>query len=128
MKDFSCTRLRENVADKVTADLPDPLLAGIFAIVGISLGQFYNGRILQGIFWGAGGLVLFFLIRNNILIAPAGVFFLVACAFDAYFTAEEIRGRKIPFRNISSFFWIEAVVMISLLTAFCCITIIRMQT
>nr|WP_321353281.1 hypothetical protein [uncultured Methanoregula sp.] len=102
---------------KVPSDLPDPVLAGIFALVGISLGQFYNGRPIRGICWGALGIAVFLVIQNSIYIAPAGIFFLAACVVDAYSTAEEIRSRTIPCRGISLLFWLELTLAISLVIA-----------
>jgi hypothetical protein len=100
-------------------DLPDPALAAVFALTGISLGQFYNGRPLHGLCWGAGGILLLFLIGENTLMVPAGFIFLAACATDAYSTAQEIGSRSIPFSGISQLFWLEVILVLSLATAFC---------
>jgi hypothetical protein len=62
-------------ADETLQDLPDPVLAGISAILGISLGQFYNGRPVRGLCWGATGVALFLLIRDPLLILPTGFFY-----------------------------------------------------
>lgn len=35
--------------DERAGDYPDPVVAAIFALAGISLGQFYNGRPLRGL-------------------------------------------------------------------------------
>jgi len=116
----NCQQYREPVVDvgcEGPRNPPSPVLAGIFALVGISLGQFYNGRPLRGLYWGAVGIALFMLIRENFLITPAGIFFLAACVIDAYSTAEEIRNHKIPFVKISFLFWLELMLAISLSTA-----------
>ena len=95
-------------------EFPDPNLAAIFAITGISLGQFYNGHPLRGLLWLSGGITVFLLILENILLAPAGFFFLAACAIDAYFTAHEIRNCKIRFMGTSCLFWVEVMLFIAL--------------
>jgi len=99
---------------KDPVEFPDPVLAVIFAIAGVSLGQFYNGHSLRGLVWVAGGIAVFFLILEKILIAPAGFFFLAVCAIDAYYTAHEIRNRKIRFMGTSSLFWVELMLFIAL--------------
>jgi len=104
-------------ADETLQDLPDPVLAGIFALLGISLGQFYNGRPVRGLCWGAAAAALLLLIRDPVLLVPAGFFFIAACGIDAYSTAEEIRNRTIPFFQISVFFWLELMLAISFGTA-----------
>ena len=97
---------------------PDPVVAAIFALAGISLGQFYNGRPLRGLLWVTGGIALVLLVRENILLlAPAVVFFLVACAIDAYSTAQEIGNRTITLFKISRLFWIEIMLALASGTA-----------
>ena len=105
--------------DEVPEDFPDPNLAAIFALTGCSLGQFYNGRPLRGLVWGAGGIAVFFLVSGQALGAPAGFFFLAACAIDAYSTAKEINNCIIPFRDISRLFWVEVILALSVGTAWC---------
>lgn len=125
---MNCQQYREpvvGVGSEGPRNPPSPVLAGIFALVGISLGQFYNGRPLRGLCWGVVGIALFMLIRENVLIAPAGIFFLAACIIDAYSTAEEIRNHKIPFFKISFFFWLELMLVISLGTALGITTLIQ---
>jgi len=111
--------------DKITGDYPDPVLASLFALGGISLGQFYNGRPLRGLVWGACGLAVLLLIRENILLAPAGFIMLVACAIDAYFTAQEIGNHEIPFTGTSCLFWVEVMLAVGLVTALAITIIIR---
>ena len=96
------------------AEFPDPVLAVIFAVAGVSLGQFYNGHSLRGLIWVAGGIAVFLLILENILIAPIGIFFLAVCAIDAYFTAHEIKNRKVRFMGTSCLFWVEVMLFIAL--------------
>jgi hypothetical protein len=103
--------------DEITGDYPDPVLATLFALGGISLGQFYNGRPLRGLVWGAGGIAVLLLIRENILPAPAGFILLVGCAIDAYFTAQEIANHEIPFTGTSCLFWVEVMLAVGLGTA-----------
>jgi hypothetical protein len=95
-------------------EFPDPVLAVIFAIAGVSLGQFYNGHSLRGLVWVAGGIAVFLLILENLLIAPVGIFFLAGCAIDAYFKSLEIRSRKIRFMGTSCLFWVEVMLFIAL--------------
>lgn len=104
-------------SDKGARDYPDPVVAAIFALVGISLGQFYNGRTVRGLMWGTGGIALVVLVRENILLVPAGIFFLIACAIDAYSTAQEIKSCAIPFSRISRLFWIEIMLALAAGTA-----------
>jgi hypothetical protein len=111
--------------EEITGDYPDPALAAIFAAGGISLGQFYNGRPIRGLVWGTGGIAVLLLIRENILLAPAGFILLVACAIDAYFTAQEIRNHEIPFTGTSCLFWVEVMLAVSLGSALGIMTIIR---
>ncbi|MCK9579230.1 MAG: hypothetical protein M0Q92_02125 [Methanoregula sp.] len=101
----------------VGKDVPLPVLAAAFALAGISLGQFYNGRPFRGICWGTAGIVIFLLVWNNPLIAPAGFFFLAACVIDAYSTAQEIGKSIVPSRGIHPLFWIEAMLALSFATA-----------
>ncbi len=110
------------------AEFPDPVLAAIFAVAGVSLGQFYNGHSLRGLIWVAGGIAVLLLILENILIAPLGIFFLAACAIDAYFTAHEIKNRKIRFMGISCLFWVEVMLFIALGMALGITTIMHILT
>jgi len=106
-----------NLCQDSHEDFPDPVLAAVFALVGISLGQFYNGCPVRGLCWGAGGIAVFLLVNGDLLIAPAGFFFLLACALDAYSTAQEISRGTGPFPGTSRFFWIELVLALSFGTA-----------
>jgi hypothetical protein len=99
---------------EIIGTYPDPALATLFALSGISLGQFYNGCPLRGLVWGAGGIAVLLLIRENILPASAGILVLAACATDTYFTAHEIRNGTIPFRGISGLFWVEVMLAVAL--------------
>ena len=110
---------------EITGEYPDPVLATLFALGGISLGQFYNGRPLRGLVWGTGGIAVLLLIRENILPAPAGFIVLAACAIDAYFTAQEIGNHEIPFTGTSCLFWIEVMLVVGLVTAWGITIIIR---
>jgi|WetSurMetagenome_2_1015567.scaffolds.fasta_scaffold23727_2 hypothetical protein len=96
---------------------PDPVRAGVFAFVGLSLGQFYCGQPLRGLCWGALGALLFLILRDHILAAPLGIFFLAACAIDAWSTAGEIRQGTLRYRGISGFFWAEVMLGLSLVMA-----------
>lgn len=98
---------------------PDPALAATFALAGISLGQFYNGRPLRGLCWGIGGVAVLLLVVDNILATPVLLIFLAFCALDAGSTAREIRSRNIPVWAISRLFWIQIILVLSLGTAFC---------
>ncbi|MDP3565184.1 MAG: hypothetical protein Q8R70_11915 [Methanoregula sp.] len=122
---FSYEKHVSEGGDEVPGDYPDPLLAAVFALGGISLGQFYNGRPLRGLVWGAGGIAVLLLIRENILLAPAGFIMLGACAIDAYFTAQEIGNHEIPFTGTSCLFWVEVMLAVGLGTALGITTIIR---
>jgi hypothetical protein len=108
--------------------LPDPALAGIFAFFGISLGQFYNGRPLSALCWGAVGGAIFLFLHQSILLFPAGFFFLTACAIDAYSTAQEIQNRVIPYSGVNVLFWVEILLIVSLGTAIGVITAVRLMT
>jgi len=112
-------------SDDSAGDYPDPAFAAIFALTGISLGQFYNGRPLRGLMWGAGGIALVLLVRDNMLIVPASIFFLLACAIDAYSTAQEMGSCAIPFSKISRLFWIEIMLAAAAGTALCITTILH---
>jgi hypothetical protein len=111
--------------DGITGEYPDPVLAMLFALGGISLGQFYNGRPLRGLSWGIGGIAMLLLIRENILLAPAGFILLVTCTIDAYFTAQEIGNHEIPFTGTSCLFWVEVMLAVGLGTALGITIIIR---
>jgi len=111
--------------DEINGTYPDPILATLFALGGISLGQFYNGRPLRGLVWGAGGIAVFLLIRENILPASAGFLVLAACAIDTYFTAHEIGNRSIPFRGISGLFWVEVMLAVALGSALGITTLVQ---
>ena len=115
--------VKEKIKDP--KEFPDPVLAVIFAITGVSLGQFYNGHPLRGLLWLAGGIAIFLLILKNILLAPAGFIFLAACGMDAYFTAQEIRDSKIRFSGISWLFWVEVMLFVALGTALSITTVMQ---
>jgi hypothetical protein len=107
-------------------DLPDPVHAGLFAVFGISLGQFYCGRPVRGLCWGASGAVLFLIIGDHLPAAPLGLFFLAACAIDAYSTAQECRCCPRRYGGISGFFWAELIVVIALCMATGIASVIRL--
>jgi hypothetical protein len=109
----------------ISDNLPDPICAGLFALFGISLGQFYCGRPAKGLCWGAVGAVLCLIIRTHLPAAPLGLFFLAACAIDAYSTAQECRCHPRRYGGISALFWAEVILAISLCMAAGITTIVQ---
>lgn len=105
--------LHETVPATDPSVTPSPVLAAVFAVCGVSLGQFYIGRPLCGIAWGAGGMLVFFLIAAGLLPFPAAVFFLAACGIDAGSAAQEMRAGAIPYTGPSLFFPVQVMLGIS---------------
>jgi hypothetical protein len=97
--------------------LPDPVIASIFAVSGVCLGQFYNGHPARGLFWGGLGLALVLLLHHTIVIWPVGGIFMVLCAVDAHGTATKIQERRSAYNGIHALFWAEIIMVLSLATA-----------
>ena len=98
-------------------DSPSPALAAAFAFGGISLGQFYNGHVIRGTIWGLLFIALLGLMAEGRVPFAIAPFFLCACSLDAWSTAGEMEAGTIPARRTSRFFWIQATLMVSAITA-----------
>ena len=97
--------------------LPDPVVASIFALSGVGLGQFYNGHPVRGLFWGCLGFALVLLLHDTVVIWPVGGIFMVLCAVDAHVTATKIQERRSAYNGIHALFWAEILLILSLATA-----------
>jgi len=93
-----------------------PWVSAFLSFIGIGLGQFYNGDTIKGLILLSSFIAVlygFLLFLPTALFIPV-IMFWVAAIPDAYLSAEEINTLQKPFRKKSVFFWVEIIVLISI--------------
>jgi tetratricopeptide (TPR) repeat protein len=99
---------------KPDEEVKSPILAGFLSLIGLGLGQFYNGETAKGLVITLLFFLVSILLRIYTSINPIIFILLIwaAAIIDAYLSASRINRHIKPFRRKSPFFLIEIIILV----------------
>jgi tetratricopeptide (TPR) repeat protein len=101
---------------KPDEEVKNPILAGFLSLIGLGLGQFYNGETAKGLIITLLFFLVSILLRIYTSINPIIFILLIwaAAIIDAYYSSLKINQHVKPFRRKSPFFLIEIIILVLL--------------
>ena len=116
---FLCLRPFEAPPDPACLDLSktkwrNPLVAAALSLVGVGLGQFYNGETIKGLIFlmGVLGALLLIPVYTAFDLRIVMAIIWVMAILDAYLSSKKINLLKKQFRKKSILFWPEVAILV----------------